>query len=376
MDRVQADKLLMNTNNDSGSYLVRDSESASGGYSLSVRSGEEVIHYRVQKMEGMGYFVGRRAGFESLFDLIAHYRKKSDGLCAPLKAPCFIEVPQTAGLSKETNKACEIDRNSICLVKRLGAGQFGEVWQGVWNGTTEVAVKTLKPGTMGAQEFLKEATLMKQLRHPKLVQFYAVCAKEEPIYIITELMKQGSLLEYLRGNGRSVELPQLIDMGAQVAAGMAYLEEKSYVHRNLAARNVLISDQLTCKVADYGLVVVDESYVEENTGIKFIVKWTAPEAAMYGHFTIKSDVWSFGILLHELITYGRYPYPGMNNAQVLEALQTGYRMPCPTCCPEQLYDIMNECWKDEAATRPTFDTLQWKMEDFFIETIHANLYPN
>ena len=86
---------------------------------------------------------------------------------------------------------------------------------------------------------------------------------------------------------------------------------------------------------------------------------------MYSRFTIKSDVWSFGILLYELITYGRFPYSGMNNAQVLESVQTGYRLPCPMGCPEQLYEVIRECWRDDAASRPTFDTLQWKLEEFF-----------
>ena len=324
-------------------------------------------HYRIRRLDVGGFFVTRRVTFETIPELVQYYQKQADGLRANLKAPCLIsEKPQTAGLSKEANKAWEIDRKSIRFVKKLGAGQFGEVWMGIWNGTTEVAVKTIKPGTMGAQEFLEEAALMKKLRHQKLIQLYAVCTREEPIYIITELMKHGSLLEYLRGDGRSLKLPQLIDMGAQVAAGMAYLEDKNYIHRDLAARNILVGENLICKVADFGLArVIDEDIYEAHTGAKFPIKWIAPEAAMYSRFTIKSDVWSFGILLYELITYGRFPYPGMNNAQVLEALQTGYRMPCPMGCPEQLYEIMQECWKCNAASRPTFEVLQCRLEDFF-----------
>ena len=288
-------------------------------------------------------------------------------MCANLKAPCLIsEKPQTTGLSKEANEAWEIDRKSIRFVKKLGAGQFGEVWMGIWNGTTEVAVKTLKPGTMGAEEFLEEAALMKKLRHQKLIQLYAVCTKEEPIYIITELMKHGSLLEYLIGDGRSLKLPQLIDMGAQVVAGMAYLEDKNYIHRDLAARNILVGENLICKVAVFGLArVIDEDIYEAHTGAKFPIKWTAPEAAMYSRVTIKSDVWSFGILLYELITYGQLPFLGMIDSEVLKALETGYRMPCPMGCLELLYKLMTECWRSDPESRPTFETLQWRMEDFF-----------
>ena len=324
-------------------------------------------HYRIRRLDVGGFFVNRRITFKTIPELIQHFEKQADGLCVNLKAPCSIcKKPQIPGLSKEVNEALEIDRKSIRFVKKLGAGQFGEVWMGIWNETTEVAVKILKPSTMDSKEFFEEAVFMKKLKHPKVIRLYAVCTKEEPIYIITELMKHGNLLEYFKGDGRSLKLPQLIDMGAQVAAGMAYLEEENYIHRDLAAKNILVGEYLICKVADFGLArIIDENIYEAQTGAKFPIKWTAPEAAMYNRFTIKSDVWSFGILLYELITYGRFPYPGMNNAQVMEALQSGYRMPCPMGCPELLYEIMGECWRDDPASRPTFDTLQWRMEDFF-----------
>ena len=365
--RIDAEKQLLQPFNDYGSFLVRDSESTPGNYTLSVRDTEKVRHYKIRRINAGGFSITSRVTFETIPELVQYYEKQADGLCVNLKAPCLIsEKRQTAGLSREVNKAWEIDRKSIRLVKKIGAGQFAEVWMGVWNGTTEVAVKTLKPGTMGAHEFLEEAAILKKLRHPNLIQLYAVCTQEEPFYIITELMKHGSLLEYLRGDGRSLKLPQLIDMGAQVAAGMAYLEEKNCIHRELAARNILVGEHLICKVADFGLAhVIDEDIYEAHTGAKFPIKWTAPEAAMYSRFTIKSDVWSFGIFLYELITYGRFPYPGMNNAQVLKALQTGYRMPCPMGCPEQLYEIMMECWRDGATSRPTFETLQLRLEEFF-----------
>ena len=101
--------------------------------------------------------------------------------------------------------------------------------------------------------------------------------------------------------------------------------------------------------------------------LQFPIKWTAPEAALYNRFTIKSDVWSFGILLYEILTYGRFPYPGMSNYEVLEKVPQGYRMPPPSGCPDSLYQIMMECWRDDPSMRPTFETLQWKMEEFFSE---------
>ena len=362
MRRIDAEKQLMQPCNDYGSFLVRNSETTPGDYSLAVRDTAMVRHYRICNVGG--FFITSRMTFSAIPELVHYYKVQADGLYfINLKAPCVISKPQTVGLSKEANESWEIDRKSICLVKKLGAGQFGKVWMGIWNDTTEVAVKALKPGTMDASEFLEEAALIKKFRHQNLVQLYAVCTKEEPIYIITELMKHGSLLEYLRGDGHSLKLPQLIDMGAQVASGMAYLEEKNYIHRDLAARNVLVGEYLICKVADFGLArVINKNIYEAQTGAKFPIKWTAPEAAMYGRFSIKSDVWSFGIFLYELITYGCLPCLGMNNAQLIKALQTGYRMPCPMGCPEQLFKIMKECWKDVAEARPRFELLQWRLQ--------------
>lgn len=110
-----------------------------------------------------------------------------------------VEKPVTEGLSHRTRDQWEIDRSSLKFVRKLGHGQFGEVWEGLWNNTTPVAIKTLKSGTMDPKDFLAEAQIMKKLRHSKLIQLYAVCTLEEPIYIITELMKNGSLLDYLQG---------------------------------------------------------------------------------------------------------------------------------------------------------------------------------
>lgn len=272
-------------------------------------------------------------------------------------------------------------------MRKLGGGQFGEVYEGMWNNTTTVAVKTLRPGSMNSQDFLREAQIMKKLRHPKLIQLYAVCTVGEPIYIITELMKHGSLLDYLQNDrGKCVRVYDQVEMGAQVAAGMAYLELQNYIHRDLAARNVLVGDNNICKVADFGLARVfksegegvydyeddDEDRVYEvRQGTKLPIKWTAPEALLNNKFTIKSDVWSFGILLYEIITYGQMPYPTLTNQQVMQRLRTSYRMSCPANCPKRVYDIMMECWNDTPANRPTFETLQWKLEEFYDTDISA-----
>ena len=145
---------------------------------------------------------------------------------------------------------------------------------------------------------------------------FAVCLDQRQIYLIVESAKQGSLLGYLQGDGRSLKLPQLIDKAAQIASGMDYLEQKQYVHGDLAARNVAMTDNLAhCKISDYGFIPF---VCKHSNGLRFTDKWKAPESARQNKFLVKSDIWSFGIVLYEIITYGQIPYPGMNNRQTLE----------------------------------------------------------
>ncbi|XP_058029606.1 tyrosine-protein kinase FRK [Ahaetulla prasina] len=369
--RADAEKQLLYHENETGAFLIRESESQKGEFSLSVRDGATVKHYRIKQMDNGDFFLTRRATFHTLNAFVMHYSKSSDGLCVRLGKPCIkTEVPTPYDLSYQTVDHWEIDRNSLQLLNRLGSGQFGEVWEGLWNNRTPVAVKTLKPGSMDPKDFLREAQIMKNLRHPKLIQLYAVCTLQDPIYIVTELMRHGSLLEYLQNDaGSRIRLPEQVDMAAQVASGMAYLESQNFIHRDLAARNVLVGDHNVYKVADFGLArvfkVENENVYEAKHETKLPVKWTAPEAIRSNRFSIKSDVWSFGILLFEIITYGKMPYAGLLGFQVLQKLDQGYRIPQPANCPLELYNTMLQCWNAEPKERPTFETLHWRLEDYY-----------
>ncbi|XP_068566066.1 tyrosine-protein kinase yes-like [Cebidichthys violaceus] len=371
MGRKDAERLLLNPGNHRGTFLVRESETTKGAYSLSIRDwdeakGDNVKHYKIRKLDSGGYYITTRAQFDTLQKLVKHYTEHADGLCHRLTTVCPTVKPQTQGLAKD---AWEIPRESLRLELKLGQGCFGEVWMGTWNGTTKVAIKTLKPGTMSPEAFLQEAQIMKKLRHDKLVPLYAVVS-EEPIYIVTEYMAKGSLLDFLKeGDGKFLKLPLLVDMAAQIADGMAFIERMNYIHRDLRAANILVADNLVCKIADFGLArLIEDNEYTARQGAKFPIKWTAPEAALYGRFTIKSDVWSFGILLTELVTKGRVPYPGMVNREVLEQVERGYRMPCPQGCPESLHEMMKLCWKKDPDERPTFEYLQSFLEDYFTAT--------
>uniref|UniRef100_A0A8C9PS55 Tyrosine-protein kinase n=1 Tax=Spermophilus dauricus TaxID=99837 RepID=A0A8C9PS55_SPEDA len=341
ISRKDAERHLLAPGNVLGSFMIRDSETTKGSYSLSVRDyephqGDTVKHYKIRTLDNGGFYISPRSTFSNLQDLVAHYKKGKDGLCQKLSVPCVSPKPQ-----KPWEKdAWEIPRESLELEKKLGAGQFGEVWMATYNKHTKVAVKTMKPGSMSVEAFLAEANLMKTLQHDKLVKLHAVVT-QEPIFIVTEFMAKGSLLDFLKsGEGSKQPLPKLIDFSAQIAEGMAFIEQRNYIHRDLRAANILVSASLVCKIADFGLArIIEDNEYTAREGAKFPIKWTAPEAINFGSFTIKSDVWSFGILLMEIVTYGRIPYPGMSNPEVIRALEHGYRMPRPEHCPEELYNI-------------------------------------
>ncbi|XP_040204271.1 tyrosine-protein kinase Blk-like [Rana temporaria] len=362
--RKDAERQLLAPENIPGTFLIRESETNPGTYSLSVRDkdetrGDSVKHYKIRMLDNGGYYISPTLTFSSLQDLVKHYTERADGLCRKLEKLC----PALEKSMWEVD-VWEIPRDSLRLVKRLGAGQFGEVWMGYYNNNMKVAIKTLKEGSMSPMAFLEEANLMKTLRHDKLVQLFAVVTKE-PIYIVTEYMVNGSLVDFMKTDqGMNLRFPKLVDMAAQVAEGMAYIEKKNYIHRDLRAANVLVSDILSCKIGDFGLArVIDSEYIAKE-GTKFPIKWTAPEAINFGVFTIKSDVWSFGILLTEIVTSARIPYAGMSNPEVIQLLDQGYRMPCPENCTTDLYEIMLKCWREKPEERPTFEYLQSVLEDF------------
>ncbi|XP_072211278.1 tyrosine-protein kinase Lck isoform X4 [Excalfactoria chinensis] len=370
LSRKDAERQLLASGNTHGSFLIRESETSKGSYSLSVRDfdqnqGETVKHYKIRNMDNGGYYISPRVTFSSLHELVEYYSKSSDGLCTRLGKPCRTQKPQKPWWQDEW----EVPRESLKLVEKLGAGQFGEVWMGFYNGHTKVAIKNLKQGSMSPSAFLAEANLMKNLQHPRLVRLYAVVTKE-PIYIITEYMEKGSLVDFLKtSEGIKLSINKLLDMAAQIAEGMAFIEAKNYIHRDLRAANILVSEALCCKIADFGLArLIEDNEYTAREGAKFPIKWTAPEAINYGTFTIKSDVWSFGILLTEIVTYGRIPYPGMTNPEVIQNLERGYRMPQPDNCPRELYELMRQCWKEQPEERPTFEYMKSVLEDFFTAT--------
>ncbi|KAM6906323.1 ephrin type-A receptor 7 isoform 6-T6 [Lycodopsis pacificus] len=262
--------------------------------------------------------------------------------------------------------AKELDASCIKIERVIGAGEFGEVCSGRLKlpGKREVsvAIKTLKVGYTEKQrrEFLCEASIMGQFDHPNVVHLEGVVTRGKPVMIVLEYMENGSLDGFLRKHDGQFTVIQLVGMLRGIAAGMRYLSDMGYVHRDLAARNILVNSNLVCKVSDFGLSRViddDPEAVYTTTGGKIPVRWTAPEAIQYRKFTSASDVWSYGIVMWEVMSYGERPYWDMSNQDVIKAIEEGYRLPAPMDCPPGLHQLMLDCWQKDRAERPKFDQI-------------------
>ncbi|XP_059830981.1 ephrin type-B receptor 3-like [Hypanus sabinus] len=261
--------------------------------------------------------------------------------------------------------AKEIDVSYVKIEEVIGAGEFGEVCRGRLKvpGKREiyVAIKTLKGGYTDKQrrDFLSEASIMGQFDHPNIIHLEGVVTNSCPVMIITEFMENGALDSFLRLNDGQFTPIQLVGMLRGIASGMKYLSDMSYVHRDLAARNILVNSNLVCKVSDFGL----SRFLEENSsdptytsslGGKIPIRWTAPEAIAFRKFTTASDVWSYGIVMWEVMSFGERPYWDMSNQDVINAIEQDYRLPPPTDCPASLHQLMLDCWQKDRNTRPRF----------------------
>uniref|UniRef100_A0A3P8R7Y5 receptor protein-tyrosine kinase n=1 Tax=Astatotilapia calliptera TaxID=8154 RepID=A0A3P8R7Y5_ASTCA len=286
--------------------------------------------------------------------------------------------------------AQEIDVSYISIERIIGAGEFGEVCSGPLRlpGKREiqVAIKTLKAGYTEQQrrDFLWEASIMGQFNHPNIIRLEGVVTKSKPVMIITEYMENGSLDTFLKKNDGQFTVIQLVGMLRGIASGMRYLSDMGYVHRDLAARNILVNSNLVCKVSDFGLsrVLEDDPEAAYTTrGGKIPIRWTAPEAIAYRKFTSASDVWSYGIVMWEVMSYGERPYWEMSNQDVIKAVEESYRLPGPMDCPEALYHLMMDCWQRERSNRPKFDEIVCLLDKFIrnpssLKKLHASVEGN
>nr|XP_046243552.1 neurotrophic tyrosine kinase, receptor, type 2a [Scatophagus argus] len=289
-----------------------------------------------------------------------------------------IENPQyfrsTNSLLKTDTFVQHIKRHNIVLKRELGEGAFGKVFLAeCYNLSPDqekilVAVKTLKEASENARkDFHREAELLTNLQHEHIVTFYGVCVESDPLIMVFEYMKHGDLNKFLRAHGpdavlmaegqttRPVELTQsqMLHIAQQIASGMVYLASQHFVHRDLATRNCLVGENLLVKIGDFGMSrdVYSTDYYRVGGHTMLPIRWMPPESIMYRKFTTESDVWSLGVVLWEIFTYGKQPWYQLSNNEVIECITQGRVLQRPRTCPKEVYDLMLGCWQREPHMR-------------------------
>ncbi|XP_075032786.1 protein-tyrosine kinase 6 isoform X2 [Mixophyes fleayi] len=313
LSRTEAVNLLMKRGNGTGSFLIRVSDKQDFVYALSVRMQDTVKHFKILRNSQAEYHLNNTNTFPDVNALIDFFHLKPVAKGIALTSPCLKDEPETSDLCLMPLDEWERPREEFTLERKLGKGNFAQVYEASWQGRLKikVAIKAIKQSN----------------------------------------------------EGQELNVDGLLDIAGQVVDGMHYLEANNCIHRDLAARNVLIGRNNICKVADFGLArfIKDECYISYSKEIPY--KWTAPEVLAFGCFTHKSDVWAFGVLLYEIMSRGMNPYPGVSNSELLEFLKKGKRMKAPENCSNKVYNVMLECWDENPKKRPTFNELKVSIDN-------------
>ncbi|KAG9282828.1 protein-tyrosine kinase 2-beta-like [Astyanax mexicanus] len=261
-----------------------------------------------------------------------------------------------------------IPRKAIVLGRILGAGFFGEVYEGVYkkgNGEKiNVAVKTCKDCSPDVMEkFMSEAVIMKNLDHPHIVSLIGII-EESPVWIIMELYQHGELGNYLTQNKNTLTNVTLVLFSLQICKALVYLQGKNMVHRDIAVRNVLVATPECVKLGDFGLsrYIENEEYYKASI-TRLPIKWMAPESINFRRFTTASDVWMFAVCMWEMMSCGQQPFFWLENRDVINQLEQGIRLPKPELCPPALYSLMTCCWSYDPGERPSFTELVCRISD-------------
>ncbi|XP_019880212.2 focal adhesion kinase 1 isoform X6 [Aethina tumida] len=285
----------------------------------------------------------------------------------------YAEIVEEGDYSIPAVKNYELNRSHIELGEILGEGQFGDVHKGSYKVKDQlmpVAVKTLKGDSDHArtEKFLEEAYIMQKFDHSHIIKLIGVCS-DSPVWIVMELAKLGELRAYLQKNKDRLDLATLLLYAFQLSTALSYLESKKYVHRDIAARNVLVSNDKCVKLADFGLsrwMGEDQSYYKASKG-KLPIKWMSPESINFRRFTTASDVWMFGVCMWEILMLGVKPFQGVKNNDVANKIENGERLALPPNCPPRLYSLMSQCWSYEPSKRPTFKEIKEILQEILLE---------
>ncbi|XP_007641698.1 high affinity nerve growth factor receptor isoform X2 [Cricetulus griseus] len=278
-----------------------------------------------------------------------------------------------------------IKRRDIVLKWELGEGAFGKVFLAeCYNLLNEqdkmlVAVKALKEASESArQDFQREAELLTMLQHQHIVRFFGVCTEGRPLLMVFEYMRHGDLNRFLRSHGPDAKLlvggedvasgplglGQLLAVASQVAAGMVYLASLHFVHRDLATRNCLVGQGLVVKIGDFGMSrdIYSTDYYRVGGRTMLPIRWMPPESILYRKFSTESDVWSFGVVLWEIFTYGKQPWYQLSNTEAIECITQGRELERPRACPPDVYAIMRGCWQREPQQRHSMKDVHARLQ--------------
>ncbi|XP_044028690.1 protein tyrosine kinase 2aa isoform X5 [Siniperca chuatsi] len=311
---------------------------------------------------------------------VSNNEKKLEAVRSGVRAISVSETDDYAEIVDEedtytmpSTRDYEIQRDRIELGRCIGEGQFGDVHQGVYNSPDKpalpVAIKTCKNCTSDSvrEKFLQEALTMRQFDHPHIVKLIGVIT-ENPVWIIMELCTLGELRSFLQVRKYNLDLATLILFAYQLSTALAYLESKRFVHRDIAARNVLVSSVDCVMLGDFGLsrYMEDSSYYKASKG-KLPIKWMAPESINFRRFTSASDVWMFGVCMWEILMFGIKPFQGVKNNDVIGRIENGERLAMPPQCPPTLYSLMTKCWSYDPSKRPRFTELKTQLSTILEE---------
>uniref|UniRef100_A0A671YZL9 Tyrosine-protein kinase receptor n=1 Tax=Sparus aurata TaxID=8175 RepID=A0A671YZL9_SPAAU len=319
-----------------------------------------------------------------LFVSVAGFVIQTQGPSGPIYASSNPEYLSANDVYEEDE--WEVPRDKINILRELGQGSFGMVYEGIakdiikGEGDTRVAVKTVNESASLREriEFLNEASVMKAFSCHHVVRLLGVVSKGQPTLVVMELMTHGDLKSFLRSLRPDAEnnpgrppptLKEMIQMAAEIADGMAYLNAKKFVHRDLAARNCMVATDLTVKIGDFGMTrdIYETDYYRKGGKGLLPVRWMAPESLKDGVFTANSDCWSFGVVLWEISTLAEQPYQGLSNEQVLKFVMDGGFLDRPDNCADRLHNLMQMCWQYNPKMRPAFQEI--------IEMLREDLHP-
>uniref|UniRef100_UPI00398F2F29 tyrosine-protein kinase ZAP-70 n=1 Tax=Pristiophorus japonicus TaxID=55135 RepID=UPI00398F2F29 len=418
ISREDAERRLYSGAQPDGKFLLRQRKEAAT-YALSMLYGKSAYHYKIDLDKSGKFSITDGSKFDTLWQLVEYLKLKSDGVInvlreacnnpsqpnEPVKPPSLppnrqsvvglacnpdgytpepfgghrIHPEDTSSYVSPYSDPEELKDKKLYLKREcllideveLGSGNFGCVKKGVYKmrkKQIDVAIKVLKNDNEKSlkDELMKEAEFMQKLDNPYIVRMIGVCQAEH-LMLVMEMAAGGPLNKFLSSKKDHISIDNVVELLHQVSVGMKYLEENNFVHRDLAARNVLLVNQHYAKISDFGLskaIGADDSYYKARTAGKWPVKWYAPECINFRKFSSKADVWSFGITMWEALTFGQKPYKKMKGPEVVSFIEHGGRLDRPAECPDEMHELMQECWTYKWEDRPGFEKVESKMRNY------------